>query len=367
MKALYTENDKFVLSSSCRVVKGANRSVLVDYLRTDVRIISNDYSKLIELLDRNTISFVEDIIGEDSRKQFHKFLEFMTNNEFGYITDDLLLFPVISDEIHDDHVALIDTIIEVDENKMDAADFEGAIRKIDELNCADLQLRILSEPSVLFVTKVMDIVRKTRIPYVELHLMNDVIEDVKVYEDFIINYPTLTNVCVYESEKAEVKPVKLEKETYYPLHMGQVHYRKGVLNDSCCGVINFENLSFRDTNSHNLMRNFNGCLYKKLTIDVGGNIKNCPSIAKSYGHHKHNDIGTVMNASNFKQLGMIKKDDIKICQDCEFRYNCTDCRAFVTDDADIYSKPLKCGYNPYTNEWQDWSTSELRNYEKATA
>jgi SPASM domain peptide maturase of grasp-with-spasm system len=366
MAALYTETDKFVLSSSVRVVKGANRSVLVDYLRTDVRIISNDYAKLIELLDRNTISFVEDIVGEDSKRQFHTFLEFMTSNEFGFITDDVSLFPVISDEIHDDHVALIDTIIEVEEAKMDTADFEGAIKKIDELNCADLQLRILSEPNVLFVTKVMDIVRKTRIPYVELHLMNDAIGDLKAYEDMIINYPTLTNICVYEAENAEVKPIKLEKETYYPLQMGQVHYRKGVLNDSCCGVINFENLSFRDTNSHNLMRNFNGCLYKKLTIDVNGNIKNCPSIAKSYGHHRNSDIKTVMNTSNFKQLGMIKKDDIKICQDCEFRYNCTDCRAFVTDDADIYSKPLKCGYNPYTNEWQEWSTSELRKYEQAS-
>jgi hypothetical protein len=29
------------------------------------------------------------------------------------------------------------------------------------------------------------------------------------------------------------------------------------------------------------------------------------------------------------------------------------------------SKPLKCGYNPYTNEWAEWSTNPLK--EKAIA
>lgn len=27
---------------------------------------------------------------------------------------------------------------------------------------------------------------------------------------------------------------------------------------------------------------------------------------------------------------------------------------------DILSKPLKCGYNPYTGEWSDWSTNPLK-------
>jgi hypothetical protein len=26
----------------------------------------------------------------------------------------------------------------------------------------------------------------------------------------------------------------------------------------------------------------------------------------------------------------------------------------------IYSKPLKCGYNPYTAIWEDWSTNPLK-------
>ncbi|MNL67068.1 hypothetical protein D3C87_1916250 [compost metagenome] len=39
---------------------------------------------------------------------------------------------------------------------------------------------------------------------------------------------------------------------------------------------------------------------------------------------------------------------------------CTDCRAYVEDPKDIYSKPLKCGYDPYTNEWEDWVTHPMK-------
>ncbi len=44
-----------------------------------------------------------------------------------------------------------------------------------------------------------------------------------------------------------------------------------------------------------------------------------------------------------------------------------DCRAYVEDphdqsgtDGTNLSKPLKCGYNPYTGEWSEWSTNPLK-------
>jgi radical SAM protein with 4Fe4S-binding SPASM domain len=53
----------------------------------------------------------------------------------------------------------------------------------------------------------------------------------------------------------------------------------------------------------------------------------------------------------------ITKDQIEVCKDCEFRYICTDCRAFRESD-NIYSKPLKCNYNPYNGKWGDRCTGE---------
>jgi len=67
-----------------------------------------------------------------------------------------------------------------------------------------------------------------------------------------------------------------------------------------------------------------------------------------------------LNNDDFKKYWDITKDDISVCKSCEFRYVCTDCRAFVETPDDLYSEPLKCGYNPATTEWEDCSTNPLK-------
>jgi SPASM domain peptide maturase of grasp-with-spasm system len=108
------------------------------------------------------------------------------------------------------------------------------------------------------------------------------------------------------------------------------------------------------------MNRSNTCLNCKLSIDKNGDIKNCPSIKESFGNISTTSINKVLENSNFKKYWNIKKDEIAVCKDCEFRHICTDCRAYLENPEDIYSKPLKCGYNPYTNEWEEWSTHPLK-------
>ena len=61
----------------------------------------------------------------------------------------------------------------------------------------------------------------------------------------------------------------------------------------------------------------------------------------------------------------LTKNNIQVCKDCGFRYIFTDCRAYTeqthyTEEGLDISKPLKCGYNPYTGEWEKWSTNPLK-------
>ena len=83
-------------------------------------------------------------------------------------------------------------------------------------------------------------------------------------------------------------------------------------------------------------------------------------MAKSYGNIKDTSLIDVANSPEFQEVWHIKKDMIHVCKDCEFRHVCTDCRAYVEDPDDILSKPLKCGHNPYTGEWSEWSTNPLK-------
>lgn len=83
-------------------------------------------------------------------------------------------------------------------------------------------------------------------------------------------------------------------------------------------------------------------------------------MATGYGHIETTNLETVLDNEAFKKPWTIHKELIKGCKDCEFRHVCTDCRAYLEDPADQYSKPLKCGYDPYTATWQDWSQNPLK-------
>jgi SPASM domain peptide maturase of grasp-with-spasm system len=79
-------------------------------------------------------------------------------------------------------------------------------------------------------------------------------------------------------------------------------------------------------------------------------IKNCPSMEHSYGSINNSTPAAILKLKKFQASWAIKKDAIEICKDCEFRYICSDCRAF-TQNNNPNSKPLKCNYDPYTATW----------------
>ena len=78
------------------------------------------------------------------------------------------------------------------------------------------------------------------------------------------------------------------------------------------------------------------------------------------GNIKNSSLEDILAHPHLKKYWNITKDQIEVCKDCEFRYICTDCRAYLENPEDMYSKPLKCGYNPYTNEWEEWSANPLK-------
>jgi len=83
-------------------------------------------------------------------------------------------------------------------------------------------------------------------------------------------------------------------------------------------------------------------------------------MSETYGNIADTSIFTALNNANFKKYWNISKSKISVCKDCEFRYVCTDCRAYLENPNNNFSKPLKCGYDPYTNEWSSWSSNPLK-------
>jgi SPASM domain peptide maturase of grasp-with-spasm system len=153
-------------------------------------------------------------------------------------------------------------------------------------------------------------------------------------------------------------PSKKPKQYFLHSKSTSIYFSNRLLTNKLCGYILpeiFENNLELYTES----LKYNTCLNRKISIDENGEIKNCPSMTKSFGNIKNITLEQAVNKEGFKDTWNIKKDDIAICKDCEFRHICTDCRAYLQNPYDIFSKPLKCGYNPYTNKWENWTTNPL--------
>jgi SPASM domain peptide maturase of grasp-with-spasm system len=171
----------------------------------------------------------------------------------------------------------------------------------------------------------------------------------------IKKYPFLNELLLHSSKENSTLVIKDEFKEYMVVYS----VVENVKSCASCGVINetyFTNLLTHYSES----QKYNTCLNRKISVDINGSIKNCPSMKEKFGKLESGKFKETMLNPNFKKSWSINKDTIAICKDCEFRHVCTDCRAYIEDPKDIYSKPLKCGYNPYTNVWEKWSNNPLK-------
>lgn len=208
-----------------------------------------------------------------------------------------------------------------------------------------MQLRVFGFLDFKYLVKILDFLDKSNIRTVHLILNAKVLPSVILLEDLVHNYKKIGRVLLFNAKSIS------KEELTLPDRIHVIDTEK--IGHESCGYIGSDIFSLNiETISES--QNYNTCLNRKLSVDINGSIKNCPSILESFGNI--NDVSPeelvdVVKSKLFQKYWRIKKDDIKICRDCEFRHICTDCRVYREDEEDIYSKPLKCGYNPYIAKW----------------
>jgi SPASM domain peptide maturase of grasp-with-spasm system len=353
----------FVLSSTCKLVKGLKRCVIIDYDRGNLYFISHEYLALLDKLDRNRVRDIDADIDSDSKAYFEEFLDFLVKTELGLLTADPSVYPLLSDEFIDDYMSLIDCIIELDKAYFDEDLFVRLCRDLHALKCKDFELRLLSPFDPEFLHRIIDIVSATSANSIEIHCTYDEEINDAILHEVIEKNILVSKLYVYSSPECRIMTI-VNETTQVPVPLGEVIFLDYPFDDgNCCGIIQQANLNYTSFHVHNLLKQRNGCLDRKLAVDRYGNIKNCPSIKAVYGNLRDISVKEVINMDEFRKYWFIHKDQISVCKTCEFRYNCTDCRAFLQDPNDLYSKPLKCGYDPATCTWEDWSTNPLKAME----
>lgn len=177
--------------------------------------------------------------------------------------------------------------------------------------------------------------------------LKKIIKDVISYGYFnievVFNHDKKTNISAYTHILAS-----------YPFHISRlvvmnsmdlhtldnrIRFNKNkITNSNDCGLIS-ENLFSINIDSYAKYCLGNTCLWKKISIDVKGNIRNCPSTSVIYGNISNTSLIDVLSNKTYHFLSNIKKEDVEDCRQCKFRKCCIDCRGGVNN---YYEKPNKC-------------------------
>lgn len=332
----------FKTYANCIPVKGASRSLICDVQRGSYDFITNDLYDI--LLDQSNAP-IKDILsfyGDENEEVLLEYFDFLHSREYIFFCDphELDLFPDLDLSWHSPSLvtnAIIDVGINFQHN------FVKLFKEIEALGCKAIQIRFFRPTELIEVADILKLLEKTSIISIELFL------------PFIFN---LNNTELYQLVLSNLRINMLvfhsaPTENYFDVKEefnAKVIVTSQKINDeSHCGVISKEYFTI-NIESFTESLNYNSCLNRKISIDQYGYIKNCPSLNITYGHTENDSLSSVIDSVQFTSYWKINKDQIEICKDCEFRYICTDCRAYTSNN-NLYSKPAKCGYNPYTETW----------------
>jgi SPASM domain peptide maturase of grasp-with-spasm system len=336
------------LYPTCVIVKGAIRSTITDLEKNDFHYIPNDFSDVVAHLQCEDYSKFLQTLSLKDQLIIEEYIEFIIAKDLGFFTEKPELYPQINLQFYP-HSKIVNAIL--DRNHSSTYNIFSAITELDTYNCQHLQLRFYSESSIDELDLILKHIQESDILSVEIFYKYNS-DKLPRLKKLINKWTKIKLLLVHSAPYSNI--FTLNKGKYYTSNMGTFIYTDEIIgSEQNCGIISFSyftiNLSTFSESFHH-----NTCLKNKLSIDVNGKIKNCPTLEEDYGVFKTGSLGDVLKNTEYLSYGEIKKDDITVCKDCEHRHFCTDCRAFV---ANKLEKPMKCSYNPYTAKWDGTDSS----------
>ncbi|WP_027385144.1 grasp-with-spasm system SPASM domain peptide maturase [Chryseobacterium gregarium] len=344
------------LFDSVRITEGAKRALIFDTATGFISFIPKSFSALLS--DRNRdYALLRQESDDESKEALDQYLEFIQHHRLGIFVehkDELAHFRT------SDETAL--STSEVDYFIFDlhpSGLTSGIAEQIDQMGIKFVQLRILNgshSKDIMDLFSRLSLFNDTSVNEVSIVLAHHTdLEDCIVAGEVITSNRYLQ--FLFHSSEHE------ERKTYGNIEVSKM--TKAVRIPEGCGCVNVNTMN-RSRLFYTEALHHNSCLHKKMAIDKDGNIRNCPSMPKAFGNIKNTTLQAAFRNAGFKEYWSVTKDRIKTCKDCEFRYICTDCRAYtersnIDSDGIDLSKPLKCGYDPYTAQWQEGSTHVLKH------
>ncbi len=341
----------FKLFANCILVEGVNRTLIIDLQVNKAEFLPNELVFIInKLLAKKSLENVISNFGKSKREIVTEYIDYLLQNGYAFLCsyEELELFPKIDTKFS--LPKKISNIIIEYTNKLS---LKSIISQLEKLGCNSIHILSYEIISTRNLIKLLDQFEETAFISIELTLKYNKYLTNSILQKLSQRYLRVVSITFTDSPKESIS--EKNNKLFFSLN----YLKSKIYSFNNCGNIKNEYFSINKDKVFEAM-NHNSCLNKKISIDINGNIKNCPSMKQSFGNIKDTTLEQALNHKDFKKYWNITKDQIKVCKDCEFRYICTDCRAYIENPNDKYSKPLKCGYSPYTNKWEEWSTNPLK-------
>ncbi len=329
-------------------MKGKRRAVICDLQRNNIYPIPLSLYNILVSETPQTFNELVESFGQENESVLIEYFNFLIDKEIIFFTNTPDLFPDMPDDWDEPYI-ITNCIIDLD----DLTNLEQIRYSIGDLAIKSLQIRLYSNVSLSDLEEAVQVLKPVGLTSLELIIKYDISFEDEAIRALLDRNTLISTVKIFDAPEDYF--IDCDRGRF-----GLVFYlTKSISSHKDCGVISPEFFVI-NTKMYSESLTYNSCLNRKISIDVKGEIKNCPSMLKSYGNVENTHLKDVLEIPEFKSLWNLNKDKIDVCKDCEFRLICTDCRAYIDDPENLKSKPLKCGYNPYTGEWSDWSTNPMK-------
>jgi SPASM domain peptide maturase of grasp-with-spasm system len=329
----------FVLYTGCIPVKGALNHIICDLQREAYFPIPEALYELLTGMYNKPISYIKDSFNNEYNNEIDEYFDFLQKNDFGFYTTEKENFAKIKIDEYFESAFITNAIVDFDHQSNH--NFKKIIKELSNLMCEALEMRFFKEISLTELSIYLNETADSTLRSIEIVLP---------YQTSI----TKEAILLVARENIRVKKITIHSAPFEELVETETvncyFVRDRIVSETCCGVVS-PWYFITETKSFIEAHHKNSCLNKKIGIDKFGNIKNCPSMSQVFGHINTDSLSAVIENKEFQTIWNITKDQIDICKDCEFRYICQDCRAYLKQDTNSLSKPLKCNYDPYTAQW----------------
>lgn len=324
--------DTLVCMSETPFVKGYLRGVIYDLPRGEFKFVSNELIDFVHEYNHASIS----LINEDQER----FLNFLLENEYAIVTTKNLSCGFIDLNTKWDYPATISNIhIELDQVN---DSLSGIIQKLEVLNCKVFTFEIISDSTPSDVNKLIRIIENS-----EIRLVSLIFHHLRFKNEVILSSNKIETLTILN----RIESLNIENENNsYPIIEVPFDVKTFFENQQKRPESFNVNISlFTESIGFNTYYN------RKLIISASGSLKNSRYGMKSFGNIyelNSEQILEVLKQSNFSEISLSKKDNIEVCQCCEFRYMCVDDRVPVKIADELWRHESECDYNPFICKWK---------------